>query len=404
MKSIHTTALVGLGLFVAASGATAQGVADAYTLVELQRLDPANPVRPAAINNSGIVVGWSTGGSTDTAVVFAADGSVVSLVLPGNPSDTIAIEINDEGYILYRSISDDESRVLKPTGESLILQAPQGYHSPYGWLMNASGEVGGRVKVTLGPDEFESFPAIWRLTPNGYEAEVLDDEQYRSMSVLSDSGLICLSETDDVFGQPEAWVYDLRTGDELTRLTSEIGVALQDVNSKGHVMYAGGQGASGIFTQIYDATMQGGNQRVYPMGCENAAPGAYNQCESESQMTGVAFNGHDVVVGFGNPVALDPDGWPDGYEPETSFIWSAESGSIRLESLVVESDLVGWSLDSPIDINDAGWIIGNGTKDGEDAAFLLIPREACAGDVNRDGEVTPTDFTAWINAFNSGCD
>ena len=81
-----------------------------------------------------------------------------------------------------------------------------------------------------------------------------------------------------------------------------------------------------------------------------------------------------------------------------------ESGTIDLSTLVKDGSADGWDLRSATDINEDGWIVGNGIRNGESRAFLLIPREPCAGDTNRDGQVTPADFSAWVSAFNSGCD
>jgi len=39
--------------------------------------------------------------------------------------------------------------------------------------------------------------------------------------------------------------------------------------------------------------------------------------------------------------------------------------------------------------------------DVSNASFSIVPADVCLADVNGDGMVTPTDFTAWINAFNN---
>ena len=111
------------------------------------------------------------------------------------------------------------------------------------------------------------------------------------------------------------------------------------------------------------------------------------------------------IVGRSVTVEFDGDGEPTGdngiYE---AFVWSSDTGTMKLVDLIVEGDTAGWFLERAVDINDAGWIVGNGTKNGEPRSFLLIPREPCVGDANRDGQVTPADFSAWVSAFNSGCD
>ncbi|PHQ78671.1 MAG: hypothetical protein COB69_09490 [Phycisphaera sp.] len=44
----------------------------------------------------------------------------------------------------------------------------------------------------------------------------------------------------------------------------------------------------------------------------------------------------------------------------------------------------------------------NGTNSGSAYVFDLNP-DPCLPDVNCDGNLDPTDFTAWIANFNAGC-
>ncbi len=379
----------------ASSSAWGQGVADAYTLVELQRLDPANPVRPAAINNSGVVVGESIDGSVRVPVVFMPDGVSTELSTPVISDSIRAVDINDEGAILYRASVSEGSPLHVRTAKGVHheLPVPAGYDLSYGIAINSRGDVAGGVFEL--PDLVDGVPAIWSLTPSGYEVNVLSSLFGKGVSAFSDSGLVGYWGQYSSSGNGD--LYDTRTGEVVSHFSGAQFAEAQDINSAGRCVYAFDEGSSDVQTAVSGLVAS-----IYPLGCEDSAT---PWCETQGQMLGLAINEQDVVVGYANPVLLDNDGWPDGdYGPSTAFVWSEQTSSVRLTDLVIESDLVGWTLSSAVDINDAGWIIGNGNKDGEAAAFLLIPREPCAGDVNRDGAVTPTDFSAWVGAYQSGCD
>jgi len=59
-------------------------------------------------------------------------------------------------------------------------------------------------------------------------------------------------------------------------------------------------------------------------------------------------------------------------------------------------------LNGIIDINDNNQIaFAAFLQNGTIGVFLATPNAPCLPDVNGDGKITPTDFTAWINAFNN---
>ncbi|MCB9846415.1 MAG: hypothetical protein H6811_10575 [Phycisphaeraceae bacterium] len=71
---------------------------------------------------------------------------------------------------------------------------------------------------------------------------------------------------------------------------------------------------------------------------------------------------------------------------------------------LVDSSGAGWTLIEAIAINDAGWIVGNGTNpQGESHAFLLRPK-GCVVDFNLDGALDSLDFFAFLDLFAAGDD
>ncbi|GAB5495463.1 MAG: integrin alpha [Phycisphaerales bacterium] len=133
----------------------------------------------------------------------------------------------------------------------------------------------------------------------------------------------------------------------------------------------------------------------------------------------------DLVIGAGN---ADPNGGSSG-ESYVVFggVGVGASGSIELSSLngtngfivngISFGDRSGRSASSAGDINGDGiadLVIGayRANPDGKSDAgesYVVFGRDLspCVADTNGDGALTPTDFTAWINAYNnglSGCD
>jgi len=57
----------------------------------------------------------------------------------------------------------------------------------------------------------------------------------------------------------------------------------------------------------------------------------------------------------------------------------------------------GWFLEEATDINDLGWIAGNGYHNGQYRGFLLIP--FCEGDLDGDSDVDLGDLTILLNNY-----
>ena len=74
-----------------------------------------------------------------------------------------------------------------------------------------------------------------------------------------------------------------------------------------------------------------------------------------------------------------------------------------LMDLVPDAVALGWQkLQRADNINEDGWIVGTGVRDGVlGHAFLLIPIE-CAPDIDGDGQLTIFDFLAYQNLFDAG--
>lgn len=107
------------------------------------------------------------------------------------------------------------------------------------------------------------------------------------------------------------------------------------------------------------------------------------------------INDQGVVVGE----ALSSNGW-------LAYAWTADEGFIDLQSLVAGS---GYQLSSATRINSRGEISGNAARVTSpfipNTGYILAASDLggsdCLPDTNGDGDLTPADFTAWIDAFNN---
>lgn len=96
------------------------------------------------------------------------------------------------------------------------------------------------------------------------------------------------------------------------------------------------------------------------------------------------------------------------------LVWIDQGSPIPFEDYVqqIGIDLDGWNITNVSDISaDGTTIVGTAYRDdwfgggGPSVrleAFVIRTGGSCAADVNNDGALTPTDFTAWIGAFNDG--
>ena len=411
MKNRMRAVPSGLVLGVAACSATGQELPKAYTLIELPGLAGSTESLAWAINNTGIVVGASEVSSgVRSAVVWDTSGAVTQLALPPGSSDYESIDVNDEGSVLVRAFGGSGGTyVYAFDGVVLDLPAPPGLSSVWrGNSMNAQGEVAG-----TGYDPIDENPVgiVWERTPGGMSPFLvgtggsLASFEYPH---VTDSGLFVTGGTSGTGFS--GTLIDRRTGSVTSGLGSSDFLPMFDVNDTRSALVIEYSGSSSIPGEPKLVSLTGPDYLLLAINCDqpNADCGTFYiklDLNDVVPINPLAMNEQNWVVGVSDVVLLDSNGVAfDREQNRAAFVWSAESGTIDLSTLVKDGSADGWDLRSATDINEDGWIVGNGIRNGESRAFLLIPREPCAGDTNRDGQVTPADFSAWVSAFNSGCD
>lgn len=60
-----------------------------------------------------------------------------------------------------------------------------------------------------------------------------------------------------------------------------------------------------------------------------------------------------------------------------------------------------WDLEQAHDINDDGWIVGYGTINSTDHAFVLVPFESCRSDIDEDGSTGTSDLLLLLGAWGA---
>ncbi|GAB5496604.1 MAG: hypothetical protein Phyf2KO_16840 [Phycisphaerales bacterium] len=108
----------------------------------------------------------------------------------------------------------------------------------------------------------------------------------------------------------------------------------------------------------------------------------------------------------GGARGINASGWAVGTMSSATSIVFVYDGTqtYALEDLITTDedwDLTGGTSNGAFGIADDGTITGRGLYNGEITGFVATLVSSCAADVNGDGMLTPTDFTAWINAFNN---
>jgi len=399
MRVCAAVVLAGVCVSGFAGSAMGQGVPSAYKIVELPAIAGSTISSARAINNSGMVVGHSYNGSTWTATVWTPGGAAADLGFLGASSGGRALDINDNGDVLFGAVGASTQvigwAVRFVDGREEFVEAQGIYDSPKVYGMNSYGEVCGSVYDEV---EEELFAAIWRPTPGGFvqEAPLINPFVFTGYATaINDAGLVATTQWYATGGSS---TFDRRSGAASDGFRGAQLAQYVDLNNVGEGVVLHDRDVS-----VIAATVPGVGD-VYPLNCDGTGPfGSY--CLESASVVPSAINESAVVVGKSPTVEFDSQGYPyDHNGIYEAIVWSEEVGTQKCLDLIVEGDTTGWLLTEAYDINDAGWIVGQGLKDGVVTGYLLIPREPCVADTNRDGQVTPADFTAWISAFNAGCD
>lgn len=325
----------------AASSATGTAL---YSVTDLGTLGTGNLSVATAINNAGVVVGytdvtpglphafrWSAGTMTDLGVEPGGDDSVANAVNDaGQVAGTADRQSGGFGYPVRWSASG----TLTDLGGTITNELGVGN------AIDPAGRIAGGQRLASS----EGSPVAELYDTNGAPTYLGDPPD--SLNVATG-----INAADQVVGSP-AFVWKAGT---LTTLPSLAGAPAGDagataINISGQIVgWAGTAGSSGA----QDAALWSGGA-VTDLGTVDGI--AFNQA--------TAINAAGQIVGTADPrcqPCVNPVAW----------LREPGGAAADLDTLIPSGS--GWTLEQANGINDRGQIVGAGLHNGSTHAFLLTP-------------------------------
>jgi probable HAF family extracellular repeat protein len=323
-----------------------------------------------SINDNGQIVGYATNSSGyKRACLFDSTGGGANKNLGTlGGSQSCAYSINNNGQIV---------------GQAADSSNPTPMSSPYACLFDSTGSGNNKNLGTL--SAFSSAGSAYCINNNGYIVG------QASKSVVS-GGVIMTHSTACVFDQTTPWNnFDLGSLGGGTSLAYSINNNNQVV---GYAYNSASRSRACLFdpphgTNNIDLGTLGGKDSIaYSIndsglivgqaGYTTAPPYYYHACFFDATgggdnidlgtfggLSSVAYfvNSANQIVGY----ATDSSGQPKA----CLFDRTGQGNNIDLNTLIDPSS--GWILKEASCINNNGWIVGYGTYNGIDQAFLLTP-------------------------------
>ncbi len=378
MISHRTVSSLGCLLLLALSSARTAGAQASYTFTDLGVINPASAYASAlGINNSGQIIGQTKTNANTTRVfritpLYDANGNPVWYVdsnsdgandlmqilpLPAGFTFSYAYAgaINAAGQstcvaLAARNTVPQDAVVWNSAGVPAVVTATNVSSSGIG--INDGGDVVGSYYDYK--KNKPAYPYVWQFNNGSYAAVQLSTSSGTAYTVnnlrqvLGSNGNSFLWLPAPAYGLPKGLTVlngiSLNTGKNL----NNSGLIAGTLSSNGHLcLWAppGGGGAFGLNGGVNDLG-NGSSAQVYPCGVNNPQGGGPLQ-----------------VVGT----------LQDAANNQFAFVWDSVSRTIwNLNTLAVNLP-PGWTLRSANGMNDLGQIVGTGTWNGVNRAFVLAP-------------------------------
>ncbi|MCL4199459.1 MAG: hypothetical protein KJZ69_18350 [Phycisphaerales bacterium] len=284
--------------------------------------------RARGVNNRGVVVGWSPppGGGPDQAVVW--ERGELSILGPGD-----AQAVNDAGDVVGRN--HEFLAVMWRQGEPIVIGTLEGHDNSAALAINTLGQVACNATSRAGRRSaflWQDGVSVPLGTLGGATCEVTD--------INSVSQIVGKSALPSGFEHAFIWL----DGD-MTDLPP----------LEGHDQsFANGVSDHGV---VVGASIAGSD--LTPCMWIDGRPEALPRLGGDRWTRPQTINKQGIIVGAASSITLH----------ERAVIW--RDGVIAdLNDYVFGT---GWTLESAMDINEQGWIVGVGVFDGFKQGYVMIP-------------------------------
>jgi probable HAF family extracellular repeat protein len=309
-----------------------------------------------AINARGEIVGASQTATGPRHAFLYNDGIMVDLGALGIGS-SIAYGLNDDGVVVGDSdVGATTHAFIYSNGTMLDITPGAAFSTAR--AINSSGQVVGDVATANGANAYVfSAGGLVQIAP-------LPNDSWARAYVINESGEIAGISRN--LGDPASPIHAFKaSGNIVTTVNGTVqgDTFVNEIDEKGNIV-GQSEGTAAVFDTL---------------GAENL--GTLGGILSDAY--GVDTRGE--VVGTSQV----------GNAQYDAFLY--DSGvMIDLNTLIAATS--GWVLEQATGINDSGQIVGNGTFNGEAAAFLLTPTNAAVENVIS----TPEPGTLPLLAFTTG--
>jgi probable HAF family extracellular repeat protein len=330
-----------LGLLCSSAEATVQ-----YNIIDLGTLGGTYS-EPYSINNSGQIVGIAKDSSGNFyATLFDASGmgnnmnlrGVYGYCINGN-NQIVGTDLDKSGYshaTLFDATGNGNNKNLGTLGGD----------QSWAYSINNSGQIVGWADNKVQNAQYQ-YAALFDATGSGNNKSLgaLGGTWSEAFSINNNSQIV--GEATDSAGNGYATLFD-STGNGNNKNLGRGWASF--ISDRGQIVGYTYDGSNNYHATLFDAT---GNQHNINLG---TLGGTYS--------TAASVNNKGQIVGEATDSA--------GHYHATLFDSSGNGDNLDLNSVI--DPLLGWRLEGAADINDNGWIVGDGfNPQGQDHAFLLVP-------------------------------
>jgi probable HAF family extracellular repeat protein len=336
MNRIITQAHLGPLLLLFCSLSISHASTVLYSVIALPQIPGDTSSHAQYVNDLGQAVGASYNRAANRSVATIWENGIVTQL----PGFAVARDINNSGKVIGET-RNGSLRLWDRVSGTQSIGSLSGYGYHVGVSINNSNSV---VGFAQGSSSSNGTGFIWDAAngikktgkPSGYSGS--------SASSVNDSGMI----VGTAYSSPDSYsAYSINTISGIQILPVLPGYSMTtatEINELdqivGRAMISSGEEHAVLWDEV----------GMHDLGTLSGDTYALATC----------INNNGQVVGYSA-----------GYSDERAFLWQSDRGMNDLNSLIDPAS--GWSLNRALGINDSGQIVGDGTFNGQEIAFILTP-------------------------------